>query len=273
MSEASVWIDDVELQSLGIDVRLSSDEPMLPNVRQQSITVPGRHGAYDFGAFFDVRKFELDCVFPRQTHTDIKRQIREFARMFVDDYGRPKTVKLRFGDEIDKYYSVKLGGNVPIERLSGRGVFRLPLVAHDPLAKFMVPSDQIDLDSDIPLLSDITLDAQYSFDFAMTTEATRVVTVYNEGTLTVRPTLVFTGSADYLAVSVTGGGSFVIAPFVNKTIEINGENYTVKQDGVSSLSLMTAGKFIELAPGINQLTVRGINLSANLKVKFNYQYM
>src|SRR5690625_4940994 len=105
--EARVWIDDELLQDEGITVLLSSEEPALPSMRNISVTVPGRHGSYDFGAYFEPRNFTLNCVFPRQSYSDLKAQIREFNRLLVDAYGRPKTVKLRFGDEVDKYYNVR----------------------------------------------------------------------------------------------------------------------------------------------------------------------
>ena len=92
--EARVWIDEVLLQDEGIAVLLTSEEPALPSMRNISVTVPGRHGAYDFGAYLGQREFTLNVVFPRQSYTELKRQIREFNRKFVDEYGRPKTVKL-----------------------------------------------------------------------------------------------------------------------------------------------------------------------------------
>src|SRR5690606_39424173 len=92
--------------------------PALPSLRNLSITVPGRHGAYDFGAYFEPRQFTLNVVFPRQSYADLKYQIRQFNRKFVDDYGRPKTVQLRFGDEPDKYYNVRISDGISVERVA-----------------------------------------------------------------------------------------------------------------------------------------------------------
>lgn len=134
MANSDVFIDDIKLQDIGVIVRLSSQEPILPNLRTNTIAIPGRHGAYDFGAFFDTREFALDCVFKRQDYATLKTQIREFVSLFVDEYGRPKSVSLRFGDEPDKYYDVKVSAGIPIERIAAMGTFTLPLVAHDPFA-------------------------------------------------------------------------------------------------------------------------------------------
>src|SRR5690625_2110931 len=94
--------DDVLVQDEGIAVVLPSEAPAPPSMRNMGVTVPGRHGAYALGAYFEPRDFTLNCVFPRQPYDDLKAQIREFNRLLIDAYGRPKTVKLRFGDEIDK---------------------------------------------------------------------------------------------------------------------------------------------------------------------------
>lgn len=135
INESDVWIDDVKLQDMGVRVRLSSDEPFLPATRNQTVTIPGRHGQYDFGAFFDSREFRLDCVTERQAdYAEMKRRLSELSRLFIDEYGRPKMVKLRFGDAPDRYFNVRLGGVVPLERLAKIGQFTLPLIAHDPYA-------------------------------------------------------------------------------------------------------------------------------------------
>jgi phage-related protein len=267
MSEASVWIDDVELQSLGIDVRLSSDEPMLPDVRQQSITIPGRHGAYDFGAFFDVRKFELDCVFKRQTHTDLKQQIRDFVRMFVDEFGRPKTVKLRFGDELEKYYNVKVNAGVPVERLVGLGTFTLPLVAHDPHAFKLSPSDSIYMNSNADFTSEIPFFETQTFSVI----APITLTIINEGSVAIRPHLFLEGVGRSIIVSANGK-QFKISAMSGNMIEIIGETYIVKNDGVSSLSTIT-GDFLDLLPGENALTIYGNDLDLTLSVISSPKYI
>src|SRR5690625_2602384 len=118
--ESRVWIDGDLLQDEGIIALLSTDEPATPSLRNMSVSVPGRHGAYDFGGYLGERVFKLDVVFPRQSYTQLKHQIRAFNRRFFDDYGRPKTVSLRFGDEIDKYYNVRLTDSVPVDRAADR---------------------------------------------------------------------------------------------------------------------------------------------------------
>lgn len=268
MANSDVFIDDIRLQDLGITVRLNSQEPMLPDLRPNTIAIPGRHGAYDFGAFFDAREFLLDCVFKRQDYAELKSQIRHFVRLFVDDYGRPKSVKLRFGDEPDKYYDVKLRAGVPIDRLAGFGTFTLPLVAHDPTAKFIVTSDQITMDADIPILSDLLWETGLN-DRTITAPTT--FTVVNNGTTAIRFSYKVVGSGTNVTLSANGK-AFSLGTFSGKTIEVDGEQYTVKVGGVTDLT-MTGGDFIELLPGINSVKVSGSNLNITVSESLTYKYL
>lgn len=265
---SDVFIDDVRLQDLGIIVRSNSQEPMLPDLRPNTIAIPGRHGAYDFGAFFDAREFLLDCVFKRQDYAALKTQIREFVRLFVDDYGRPKAVKLRFGDELDKYYEVKVSAGIPIERLAGFGAFTLPLVAHDPMAKFIVPSDEIIMNSDIPIMSDLLWDTGFSNRKII---SPTTFTITNNGTTAIRFSYKVEGSGTNVSFTANGK-SFSLGTFSGKTIEVDGEQYTVKVDGVNNLT-MTSGDFIELLPGINSVTVSGGSLNITVSESLTYKYL
>ncbi|WP_342673071.1 phage tail domain-containing protein [Cytobacillus kochii] len=266
--ESSVWIDDNELQALGLTVMLDSSEPMLPSFRTNTMTVPGRHGAYDFGAYMDVRQFELNCAFKRQSYTDLKAQIRQFVRLFVDEYGRPKTVKLRFGDEPDKYYDVKVGGGVPVERLANLGFFTLPLIAHDPMAKFIVPSNDIVWGSDLPIISDVIWETGLSG--RRITEAT-TFTVVNNGTSVIPFSFRIEGRGINLSVSANGR-KFTLGTMAGQTIEVIGEQYLVLVNGTSDLT-KTDGQFIELLPGVNYMRVDGVGLDVTMSESLTYKYV
>src|SRR5690625_7588243 len=82
--------------------------------------------------------------------------ILEFNRLLVDAYGRPKTVKLRFGDEVDKYYNVRVTDSIPVDRVAERGYITLHLTAHDPYAYSTVTADEVVCRSEV-----ITFEWQY----------------------------------------------------------------------------------------------------------------
>ncbi|MEK4970720.1 phage tail domain-containing protein [Cytobacillus sp. FSL R7-0696] len=266
--ESSVWIDDNELQALGLTVMLDSSEPMLPSFRTNTMTVPGRHGAYDFGAYMDVRQFDLNCAFKRQSYTDLKAQIRQFVRLFVDDYGRPKTVKLRFGDEPDKYYNVKVGGGVPVERLANLGFFTLPLIAHDPMAKFIVPSNDIVMGSDVPILSDVMWETGFS-GRRITMPSTFIIT--NEGNTSVNFSFVLEGRGDNVSITI-GNQVMSLGSLSGETIQLNGDSLILTENGVSNLSRMS-GQFLKLLPGRNIVRISGIGLNIMMSENITYRYV
>ena len=266
----SITIDGVRLSDLGVRVLQATQHPVLPGTRDKSIVIPGRHGAYDFGAELDVRQFEIPCLIERQpTHSDLQRKVRELARLFIDQYGRPKTIKLVFDEEPDKFYNARYSGSVPIDRIVRMGKFVLPLTAYNPFAKFIVPSDEIIMDSDVPILSDITLDAVYTFQI---TKPDQMIQVINDGNIAVRPTILINGTTSRLSIQNTDTNQSFYIDNINQPVEVNGENYTVKIGGVSSLSALH-GDFIDLLPGYNNIHVDPSGSIVQLTFRFYHQYM
>lgn len=270
-NESRVWIDDILLQTeFGVDVLLNSEEPALPSVRNLSVSVPGRHGAYDFGAYFETRGFTLNIVFPRQSYANLKRRIREFNRMFLDAYGRPKTVKLRFGDEVDKYYNVRLTEGIPVERAAERGFIALGLTAFDPYAYSTVTADEITWGSEV-----ITFEWYYLLGTDGTGGGERItsprsinVSLFGEG---LRPVIEIDGSATDLTISANGK-SFGLPAFTNTRWIIDGENFVVTRNGTEELSAMT-GDFIELYSGDNDVVISGSSLNFDLTIKYRDKYL
>lgn len=268
--ESRVWIDDELLQDEGITVLLSSEEPALPSMRNISVTVPGRHGSYDFGAYFEPREFTLNCVFPRQSYSDLKRHLRKFVRKFTDEYGRPKTVRLRFGDEVDKFYYVRLTEAIPVERAAERGFISLRLTAFDPYAYSLVESDEIVWGSEI-----ITFEWNYLLGMGgtgggFTVTRPQTIPIFVDGE-SLRPVIEIDGRANNLTISANGK-SFKLPNFSATKWIIDGENYVVKRNGNEELSAMT-GDFIELMHGENNVIISGSSMDFELTIKYRDKYI
>lgn len=269
--ESRVWIDDVLLQDEGIAVLLNSEEPALPSLRNLSITVPGRHGAYDFGAYFEPRQFTLNVVFPRQSYADLKYQIRQFNRKFVDDYGRPKTVQLRFGDEPDKYYNVRITDGISVERVAERGFLTVNLTAYDPYAYSIINANEVTWGSEV-----VTFEWTYLLGMSgtggggVTVTSPTTTPIYVDGEA-LRPVIEISGKADGLTIS-SGGKSFSLPNFTATEWIIDGENYVVLRNGVEELSALT-GDFIELLHGDNDVVIGGTNMDFEITVKYRDKYI
>lgn len=77
-------------------IRVLHYDVLLPQLRRRKVTIPKRHGTYDYGAkFYDDRLIRVECDTRRALPKD---EIRELA------YTLSKKNQLRFWNEPDKYY-------------------------------------------------------------------------------------------------------------------------------------------------------------------------
>ncbi|ASA22078.1 phage tail domain-containing protein [Paenibacillus donghaensis] len=140
---SSISLGGIRDVDLGFRVLEESKEPLLPGTRDIGVTIPGKHGQYDFGADLTERVFSFSCAFVADgTNYDtpsaagLQQRVRSLARHLTDSYGRPRTVQLVRYYEPDKFYLVRYAGSASLERLiyNSIGMFELELVAFDPFA-------------------------------------------------------------------------------------------------------------------------------------------
>ena len=271
IGEEDVFIDDIKLQDIGIIVKLDSQEPLLPSTRDQFVTIPGSHGAYDYGAWLQPRTFELACMFKRKNYTDLKQKIRKFINLLLDYRGRPKDLKLRFGDEPQKYYTVRYSGAISLDRLVGMPSFILPLTAYNPHAYTITSNDEVTWGS-----KEITfLNTAYTFGHTGGGKAKSITSpqnypVYVSG-LAIKPIITITGTGTNVTLS-TNSKACSLGTFTNTNWIIDLEEYTVIRNGVNGLSDFN-GDFLEFMPGQNQISIGGSNLNFTIQVKFEDKFM
>lgn len=134
MNYEAIWLDDKSNVDLGFIVRGTSRRPGLPGTVDRTLTIPGRHGQYDFGAELNVRPFVLDCAFLTKDAFTLQQKVMELSRFLVDSYGKPRNLKLRFRERPGQHFNVRFVGSFDIDRIIGTGVFSLPFTAFDPFA-------------------------------------------------------------------------------------------------------------------------------------------
>ena len=130
----SITLGGKTATELNIRVLKGTQEPITAATRDRTLTIPGRHGAYDFGADLSVRMFALECAILADSPSDLQTKIRALAAHLSDARGRPRTLELIWDEEPDRHYSVRYSGNLPVERVAAIGLFTLPLTAFDPFA-------------------------------------------------------------------------------------------------------------------------------------------
>lgn len=269
--ETSVRIDGVRLADIGVHLLADSEEPVLPEVRTHSVTIPGRHGAYDFGAYFEPRPLTLSCGFNQQASFDhVQTLIRNLSAIFLDAYGRPKEVTVEYDYERGKQYNAKLASSVPIERIVRAGRFQVPLVAYDPYAYSTFSSDEVTWGNEV-----ITFEYSYLLGHEGTGGSVRITAptaqdIYVDG-YAVKPVFEISGRATRLTVSANGY-SFELPAFTNETWTIDCERYSVLRNGKNAYGDVTLGEFV-LQPGSNVVAFGGSGIDVDVRIKFRDKYM
>jgi phage-related protein len=261
----SLTLDGKRPEELGLKLLQEHQHPALPETRDRSVEIPGKHGAYDFGADLGVRPFELPFLVNQFEKVDVQQKVREFTRLLVNPNGRPKTVELIFDYEPDKSYSVRYTGSLPIDRLVRMGEFVLPLTAFDPYAYHTTSTEDIIMDSDTSVMSEVLLDSVYSFNIA----SPQTLEVHNFSYYNTFPTIEIKGSFTSLTLSANGK-SFSFGSQTDKTIEVS--EFETKINGVNSLSAMT-GESLEFIEGFNDVVITGSNINATITFKFKPRYL
>lgn len=253
-------------EQLGFRILMDTVEPALPETRDRTLQIDGRHGLYDFGADLAERRFEFPCAMLKADVVALQRAERELTAHLVDGYGRPKTMELIINSEPEKVYTVRYAGSLTPQRMVGLGRFTLPLVAYDPFA--YVPMNAYD--------NTLHYDAGLAFDSGLMYPNPpgidwmyyrQMAGLYNYSNMITPLTLSFVGNVgDVLIKSLTTGQQMQISGQVTSmelkqlAVSVNGSN------GLPRFS----GDFIELLPGTNELIFEG-NSPAGV-ITFNWKH-
>jgi phage-related protein len=184
----------------------------------------------------------------------------------VDEYGKPKDVKVIYDYEPDKYYIARLTGYISVDRIAKAGIFLIPMYAYDPMAKFMVEAHEIDWNSDVPIDADVWIDTGLGVH-TITSPVTLDIAL--SGTNALKFNYLIEGSGTDVKVSANGK-TFTLGTFSNSTWDVKGTEYNAFKNGVYA---MPDTNFIELKPGNNLVTIAGTNLNLTLTEKNRYQYV
>ncbi|EJR56209.1 hypothetical protein IIM_01301 [Bacillus cereus VD107] len=267
----SLTIDGKTLKELGLALLPGHEHPAAPSTRDYTVSLPGVPGAYDFGADLEPRPFTLPLLLkPQQDEFLLSSKIREIMTVFFDPYGKPKTVKLIYDYEPDKYYKIRYSGSLDTIRYKTMTNLVLPLTAFDPFAYSVIETKDITWDSDIPFESDILFDIG---DYTFTINNPQKISIDNFGSLVVRPVIELSGSATGLTLTLNGE-SFSFGDFTNTSFLIDAKHYTSMKNGQNFLSGMKGNlERLELFPGANAVNISGSNLNINITFNFKAKYI
>ena len=262
-----IYLDGNPISKWGLQIQKEHDHPAVPELRRKTMTIPGMDGEWDFGSESGPKPFNFPLGFIEYDKYEKQRRINEFVAFLFDVYGKPREMKLSFDYEPDKFYRVKIANGFTPRRIHGFAFFDLLLIASKPRKNFMVPSDEIIMDSDIPIMSDLLWDTGFSNRQITSPQSFEII---NNGSIVIQFSFRMEGRGNDVAFKANGK-TMTFQSFANKTFEIT-ENYTVKVNGITNLT-STNGVFLELMPGINEITVDGSNLDLTISESLTYQYV
>ncbi|OJD66204.1 phage tail protein [Bacillus sp. N35-10-4] len=266
----SLTIDGKPLKQLDLALLPGFQHPAAPPVRDYTVSIPGRPGAYYFGSDIDPLEFNLPLIIkPQEDRYKLATAIRKMVTAFIDPYGKPKEVKLIYDYEPDKYYLARYSGSMPIERYLRMGKFELPMIAYDPHAySVMKSTDKITWGTRIPYATQIAFSYKAGQSI-YNVNSPQSLLINNIGSLVVRPVIEIIGKAIGLTLTINGE-SFSFGDLNSETLLIDAESYTVIKQGKNYLFNTTGNlEKLELFPGKNTAKIGGENL--NIKITFNFR--
>ena len=140
------------------------DRTMLPAMRKREMAIPGKHGIYDFGLnTYDKRIIPVLIQYVGATFNDLRLRARDIAAWL----SQTSYKELIFSDEPDKYYLAKIYDPVGLETFFRLGKATIQFECQ-PHALYVVTSaEDVDLDDDVPLASDILLDSGNDYTISL----------------------------------------------------------------------------------------------------------
>lgn len=271
-SEYAVYIDDVNIEKLGLRMRKGHEHPLTGGTLDRFISIPGKHGVYDYGADLEALQITLPLTIREDRPINLQTKLSDLKRILLDGKGKTRTFKLSFGYEPDRYYLVRLTGSVPLERyFKGYGRFDLPLIAPDPRSYSTTKNDEVVWGSETITFESEVYTYGHSGDGAktFTTPGSTFVTVSGAN---VKPIFRLKGYGTNVSVAC-GEKSLSLGSFITSNWLIDLNEYVVLKNGINALHLIK-GNWIgmELTQGDNKIDVSGIGLHLDFSVEFNDRY-
>ena len=254
------------IKEWGIIPTIGQTHPLTPDIRTNTMEIPGMDGAWDFGSEWGSRPFVIPFGIVKHNRSTMQQQLRSFVAFLMDPYGRPRDIKLTFDYELDKYYMVKLNERIEPERLFFTSEFEVSFIAHKPQANFIVPSSEISWDSDIPFMNDVLWGMEGTV-FKITRPQT--INLVYSGTKAIRAGFRLQGSGTNVSLTANGK-TMSFGNMSNDIFEVDGETYTIIENGEDRL---LSTEFIELVHGSNQVKVNGSNLNLTFSEQLTYQFI
>jgi predicted phage tail component-like protein len=272
----------------------SVNRPLLPVLVKRELTIPGRHGTYDFGDnTFENRIIEVDLKYIGTSIAELRTRARQIAA-WLSGYSGSKN--LIFDDEPDKYYVGKVYSDVGLTNLFSLGEVSVQIEC-EPFAYADLAEYDETIEYDTGELYDAGLiypNARTVYDWTFLAPYFNVrngdsrewcgfpwsynphmTSLYNHGTIKAPFTMTIYGEVVNPRIyQETTSAEFTISAIMTagSTMIIDSENMIVTYNGANYLHKMT-GDFLNLEVGANGFFFYGTNPQAEVTFDFDIRWL
>src|SRR5690625_1439788 len=251
--------DEYRLEDFGFKAYMEHDHEATPEIRRNTIPIPGMPGSWNFGSEIGERHFNIPLKVTDHDRITLQHKQNAFVAFLFDEFGKPRPIKMTFDYEPDKHYVVELSSSIsPNNAIHFFRTMGLPLVASNPYRYSNVHADEVTWGS-----TDITFESDYLFghtnDFAgspIKVTRPQTLNITNSG-LVVTPIIEIDGTANNLTLS-SNGHSFTLPNFSNTKWVIDFEKYVVFRNGQDTMIQIRDFKLLQ---GNNSISVNGNNIN------------
>jgi predicted phage tail component-like protein len=240
----------VHSNSLGL-IMSSKNRPMLPEPKTVYEDLPGIDGEYDFSAAnpdgrvkYKPVVHEIEFAFAEKNMSSVRAKARQVAAWLA--VGEKQ---LAFDDE--------------------PGVYWLATVIN-----------KLDIEGQFTAVRRVTIHFRCR-PMAISNTVTTVTQVVTSGTNVsvsnpgqhVRPVVRITGSCTSFSLSTGGKTLSCSQSMIGAEIVLDCEKMQAIKDGGININTKCSGSFLELAPGMNTITIAGVNLNFTVSIEFRARYL
>lgn len=275
MQNGGFVLGGVPAKELGIIMISSSRRPILPNTVDRTMPIPGRHGAWDFGADLGPRVFGLDCALIEQDAVALQLAVERVAALLLDKHGRPRELTLRLDIRPEREYTVRYSGSLPVDRIIGLGRFTLTLVAFDPHSYAGIADydeGPYQYDTGLKYNTGLRYPNPTGFNWRYGEQHS---SLYNHSSLVTPLIVTIAGSVSGVKITNrTNSQSMTLTTTLsNQTLVIDGAKATITRNGQNAMSGLVAGDFVQLEPGANQLVFEGTGPNATVTFGWRHRFL
>lgn len=273
MHSCTIYIDDVDIQTLGVYIDDSFAMPMFNIDHINSISIPGRPGELYYNDKPGPIIFKIPLYSISDDELERQNVMRRFKKLLIDNDGKSKVVKLKNSQEPDIYYNVRLSSSNEMDKdMHQVGEFELELTCYEGFGMLVEEESLTWGDTVVPHGS-----FNYDFDDVGSMQSKQITSndsmefeIKGFNTL---PKVTLTGSGTDIYLRINNVYS-KIPTLTNQTLKIDSVEKSVYLNSVMNLDVFSDMNWIdyELIPGTNLLTVTGTNLNLNITIDYDERF-